>query len=604
MKSLLIYVNITDAIVDIIEFILFDLEVIMDYKSEIAQVLSGITGLDFDNVFKLIEIPPQSDMGDFAFPCFILAKTMHKAPQMIATDIASDSAFESVKWLDKAVNVGPYVNFYIDRGVFAKDTLGTIINQGDRYGEDNIGEGKTIIVEYSSPNIAKPFHVGHAFTTIIGNSLAQIYTKLGYKVVRMNHLGDYGTQFGKLITAYRLWGDEQKLNESPIDELLRIYVKFHEEEKNDPELTIAARDNFKKLEDGCPDEVALWEKFRDMSLVVFNKLYDRMGLTFDNYNGEAYYAKMSDDVVNMLKEKKLLVESEGAQVVDLEEYGYPPCIILKSNGTTIYATRDLAAAMYRYENYKFDKNIYVVGIPQALHFKQVFAVLKKAGFDYADKCEHVGFGLVKFKNNMKFSTRDGNIVLLEELIDESVAKTKEIITNNCKQRGVEMSDEEIDMISEKVGLGAVIYTYVKSGREKDIVFSWEDMLDFEGDTAPYLIYSYARTRSILRKAKEQGLEPSLECLNLLTNDDEYLLIRALGDFKDAIIKAANNNEPFMIMRQVSLIARSYNRFYNNSSILGADTDELKCARLALCEAVCDTIKSGLALVGIDVVERM
>ncbi|MCQ2533099.1 MAG: arginine--tRNA ligase [Clostridia bacterium] len=575
----------------------------MDYKSEIAKVLAGITELDIENVLKLIEIPPQSDMGDYAFPCFVLAKTMRKAPQMIAQDVAANEAFTSVSWLSKIVNAGPYVNFYIDRGSFAKDIVGNIIDLGDTYGEDNVGEGKTIIVEYSSPNIAKPFHVGHAFTTIIGNSLAKIYTKLGYKVVRMNHLGDYGTQFGKLITAYRLWGDEEKLNESPIDELLRIYVKFHEEEKNDPSLTTSARENFKKLEDGCPEEVELWKKFRDMSLVVFNKLYDRMGISFDNYNGESFYSTMSNDVVKMLQDKNLLVESEGAQVVDLEEYGYPPCIILKSDGTTIYASRDLAAAMYRYDNYKFDKNIYVVGIPQALHFKQVFAVLKKAGFDYADNCEHVGFGLVKFKN-MKFSTRDGNIVLLEELIDEAVAKTKEIITNNCKQRGVEMTEDEINMISEKVGLGAVIYTYVKSGRERDIVFSWEEMLDFEGDTAPYLIYTYARTRSILRKAKEQGLEPDKDKTNLLINDDEYMLIRNLADFKSSVSKAAASNEPFMISRQVSQIARAYNRFYNNSSILGAESDDLKCARLALCEAVCDTIKSGLNLVGIDVVERM
>ena len=575
----------------------------MDYKSEIAKVLAGITELDIENVLKLIEIPPQSDMGDYAFPCFVLAKTMRKAPQMIAQDVAANEAFTSVSWLSKIVNAGPYVNFYIDRGSFAKDIVGNIIDLGDTYGEDNVGEGKTIIVEYSSPNIAKPFHVGHAFTTIIGNSLAKIYTKLGYKVVRMNHLGDYGTQFGKLITAYRLWGDEEKLNESPIDELLRIYVKFHEEEKNDPSLTTSARENFKKLEDGCPEEVELWKKFRDMSLVVFNKLYDRMGISFDNYNGESFYSTMSNDVVKMLQDKNLLVESEGAQVVDLEEYGYPPCIILKSDGTTIYASRDLAAAMYRYDNYKFDKNIYVVGIPQALHFKQVFAVLKKAGFDYADNCEHVGFGLVKFKN-MKFSTRDGNIVLLEELIDEAVAKTKEIITNNCKQRGVEMTEDEINMISEKVGLGAVIYTYVKSGRERDIVFSWEEMLDFEGDTAPYLIYTYARTRSILRKAKEQGLDPDKDKTNLLINDDEYMLIRNLADFKSSVSKAAASNEPFMISRQVSQIARAYNRFYNNSSILGAESDDLKCARLALCEAVCDTIKSGLNLVGIDVVERM
>ncbi len=576
----------------------------MDYKSEISAKIAEITGLDQEQVYKLIEIPPQVEMGDFAFPCFVLAKTLRKAPPMIASDIAGDERLASLGALT-AKNVGPYVNFFIDRSYYATNTVDTILDAGDKYGSDNEGEGKNVIVEYSSPNIAKPFHVGHAFTTIIGNSLAKIYTKLGYNVVRMNHLGDYGTQFGKLITAYRLWGDENALNEDPITELLRIYVKFHEEEKKDPSLTDSARENFKKLEDGCEEEVALWKKFRDMSLVVFDKLYKRMGMEFDNYNGESYYAKMADDVANMLKEKGLLVESEGAQVVDLEEYGCPPCIILKSDGTTIYATRDIAAILYRHETYNFDKNIYVVGTPQALHFKQVFSVMKKAGFDYADNCVHVGFGLVKFKN-MKFSTRDGNIVLLEDLLNEAVAKTREVIEENSKARGQDMTKEQIDEIAEKVGIGAVIYTYVKSGRERDIVFSWEEMLDFEGDTAPYLMYTYARIKSILRKAAEQGIAPSREDdkIALLTSDDEYNVIRTLADFPDAIKKAAASNEPFMISRQIALIARNFNRFYNNSSILNADSDEQKVARLALCEAVADTLKSGLDLLGIGVVERM
>lgn len=576
----------------------------MDYKSEISAKIAEITGLDQEQVYKLIEIPPQVEMGDFAFPCFVLAKTLRKAPPMIASDIAGDERLASLGALT-AKNVGPYVNFFIDRSYYATNTVDTILDAGDKYGSDNEGEGKNVIVEYSSPNIAKPFHVGHAFTTIIGNSLAKIYTKLGYNVVRMNHLGDYGTQFGKLITAYRLWGDENALNEDPITELLRIYVKFHEEEKKDPSLTDSARENFKKLEDGCEEEVALWKKFRDMSLVVFDKLYKRMGMEFDNYNGESYYAKMADDVANMLKEKGLLVESEGAQVVDLEEYGCPPCIILKSDGTTIYATRDIAAILYRHEKFNFDKNIYVVGTPQALHFKQVFSVMKKAGFDYADNCVHVGFGLVKFKN-MKFSTRDGNIVLLEDLLNEAVAKTREVIEENSRARGQDMTKEQIDEIAEKVGIGAVIYTYVKSGRERDIVFSWEEMLDFEGDTAPYLMYTYARIKSILRKAAEQGIAPSRDNdkIALLTSDDEYNVIRTLADFPDAIKKAAASNEPFMISRQIALIARNFNRFYNNSSILNADSDEQKVARLALCEAVADTLKSGLDLLGIGVVERM
>ena len=576
----------------------------MDYKSEIAAKLAEITGLETEQVYKLIEIPPQVEMGDYAFPCFTLAKTLRKAPPMIATDIAGDERLASLGAMT-AKNVGPYVNFYIDRGFYAVNTVGGVLKEKDSYGKADEGKGKKVIIEYSSPNIAKPFHVGHAFTTIIGNSLSKIYTKLGYDVVRMNHLGDYGTQFGKLITAYRLWGDDEALNKDAITELLRIYVKFHEEEKNDPSLTDTARENFKRLEDGCEEEVALWKKFRDMSLVVFEKLYKRLGVEFDNYNGESYYAKMADDVANMLKEKGLLVESEGAQVVDLEEYGVPPCIILKSDGTTIYATRDIAAIMYRHEKYNFDKNIYVVGTPQALHFKQVFSVMKKAGYDYADNCVHVGFGLVKFKN-MKFSTRDGNIVLLEDLLNEAVAKTREVIAENSKARGQDMTEAEIDEIAEKVGIGAVIYTYVKSGRERDIVFSWEEMLDFEGDTAPYLMYTYARTKSILRKAKEQGFEPSSdeEILKLLSSDEEYSVVRSIADFPDSIKKAAASNEPFMISRQIALVARNFNRFYNNSSILNADTEDQKKARLALCEAVCDTLKSGLELLGIGVVERM
>ena len=574
----------------------------MDYKQQIAELLTTPTGLDSTTITNLIEIPPQLDMGDFAFPCFTLAKTLRKAPPMIAADIAGSLDLAGTALTAK--NVGPYVNFFIDRSTLAADVVGEILSDKDNFGSSDIGNGKNVIVEYSSPNIAKPFHVGHAFTTILGNSLSRIYKKLGYNVIRMNHLGDYGTQFGKLITAYRLWGDEEALNEDPIKELLRIYVKFHQEEKNDPSLTDSARENFRKLEEGCEEEVALWQKFRDMSLVVFKKLYDRIGVDFDNYNGESFYSDKIPEIVDILNDKGLLVESEGAKVVMLEDEGLPPCIILKSDNTTIYASRDLASALYRYRTYNFDKNIYVVGNTQALHFRQVFSVLKKAGFDFADNCEHVAFGLVKFKD-MVFSTREGNIVLLEDLLNESVAKTREIIAENAKTRGQDMSEEEIDNIAETIGVGAVIYTFVKSGRERDIIFSWKEMLDFEGDTAPYLIYTYARTRSILRKGAEKGIMPSGgDSLKILTGDDEYAVIRALAEFKDAVVKAANSNEPFMVARQVAQIARAHNRFYNNVSILGCEDEELRAARLALCEAVCTAIKEGLDLLGINCVERM
>ena len=581
----------------------------MDYKDLIASNLSSCTGLDKEQVEGLIEIPPKLELGDYAFPCFVLAKTLHKAPPMIAAEL-KDSP-ELVKGFDGAVTVdtaGPYINFRIDKGVLAKTVISEIISEGDQYGNRNIGEGKNVIVEFSSPNIAKPFHVGHAFTTILGNSLSNIYSRLGYNVIRFNHLGDYGTQFGKLITAYRLWGDEKAMQDNPIDELTRIYVKFHDEckvsEERGKELEDTARDNFRKLEEGEEEEVALWKRFRDLSLEVFEKTYKRMGIKFDNYNGESFYSSRIPAVVDMLEDKGLLEESEGAKVVKLDDVGLPPCLVVKSDGTTIYASRDLAAVLYRHDEFDFYKNIYVVGLPQQLHFRQVFAVLKKAGYDFADDCVHVGFGLLKFKDNTAFSTRSGNIIKLDEFLDKATEKTAEIIRKNSELRGGDMTDEEIARVSETVGLGAVTYTYLKAGREKDIFFDWDDMLDFEGDTAPYLIYTYARIRSILRKATDQGFKGDIGSAGKLTAEDEYAVIRSLADFKDSVVKAAESYEPFMISRQIALIARNFNRFYNNSRILNADSDDIRDARLTLCEAVADCLKSGLDMLGIGVVEKM
>ncbi len=577
----------------------------MDYRSVISENIAKLTEIPVEQVNKLIEIPPQKDLGDFAFPCFILAKSMHKAPALISSELAGDESLKA-NGMFNVKNAGPYLNFYIDRSAYASDIISRINKAGDGFGSSEQGKGQNVIVEFSSPNIAKPFHVGHAFTTILGNSLARIYDRLGYNVIRMNHLGDYGTQFGKLITAYRLWGDEKALDEDPINELLRIYVKFHQEAKEDPSLEDSARENFRKLEEGCPEEKALWQKFRDMSLVVFRKLYDRMGISFDNYNGESFYSDRIPAVVDMLNEKGLLEESEGAQVVKLDEYDLPPCIILKSDGTTIYASRDIASILYRKETYDFDKNIYVVGIPQALHFKQVFSVLKKAGYDCADNCIHVGFGLVKFKN-MAFSTRDGNIVLLEDLLNAAVEKTREVIVENNNLRGQDMTEEEIDEIAEKVGIGSVIYTYVKSGREKDIVFSWEDMLNFNGNSAPYLMYTYARIRSIIRKASESGIASSSDpsVLGSLTSDDEYEVVSALAAFEDSVKRAASTYEPFVVSRVLFETASAFNSFYNNCRILGDDIDRKDSeARLALCEAVSNVLKAGLYLLGIETVERM
>lgn len=577
----------------------------MDFKKEVSLLLAHSTGIAPDTIYSSIEIPPQSSLGDYAFPCFLLSKMLRKAPADIAKELANDEQMKT-DWIQKIEAVGGYVNFYLNRGKLSQIAISNVLRSGSSYGQSDEGAGKTVIIEFSSPNIAKPFHVGHACTTVLGHSLSRIYERLGYNVVRMNHLGDYGTQFGKLITAFRLWGDEAALIATPIQELLRIYVKFHEEEKLNPDLMQEARDNFRRLENGEKEEVALWTAFRELSLKEFSLIYERMGVSFDNYNGESFYSDRIPSVVDMLTKKGLLVESDGAKVVMLDEYQLPPCIILKSDGTTIYASRDIASVLYREEKYKFHKNIYVVGSPQSLHFRQVFSVLKKAGYSCADDCVHVGFGLVKFAD-MKFSTREGNIVVLEELLRESVSKTCEIIRSNAEIRNTDISEEEIQTISEKVGIGAVIYTFVKSGRERDIIFSWDEMLDFEGDTAPYLIYTYARAKSILRKASEQGMnpsEPDADALMQLTSEEEYAVVRTISDLPDSVRKAQSSHEPFMIARQTAQIARAFNRFYNNTPILSGTDEPRKSARLALCEAVCTSITVGTYLLGIEVVERM
>ena len=464
---------------------------------------------------------------------------------------------------------------------------------------------KTVLVEFSSPNIAKPFHIGHAFTTILGQVIANMYQTAGYNVVKLNHLGDYGTQFGKLIVAYRLWGDAKALETDPIKELLRIYVKFHKEAKEKPELENQARFAFKCLEEGRPEEKAMWQKFRDLSLVEFNRVYDRLGIKFDNYNGESFYSDKIPAVVEMLRQKGLMVESDGAQVVQLDDLKLPPCIILKSDGTTIYASRDLAAILYRDATWHFYKNIYVVGTPQALHFRQVFAVLKKAGYDCADRCEHVGFGLVKFPEG-KMSTREGDVIFLEDLLSEAVAKTFEIIRKNAAERYEDMSEAEQADIAEKVGLGAVTYAFLRNGRERDIVFSWEEMLNFEGDTAPYLQYTYARAHSMLRKAgvvnaKEQLL--AAVAAGSLNEESEFNLCRQIEALAAAFNNALKNNEPSILAKQINAVAHAFNKFYTECPILKAE-GELRTSRLALAMATCFALKQGLSILNIQVVERM
>ncbi|MBZ9688440.1 arginine--tRNA ligase [Clostridium estertheticum] len=569
----------------------------MDYKKIVAERIKQLVDLDIETIENLIEIPPKPEMGEFAFPCFQLAKTMKKAPNAIAKDLKEkieNQGFEKIECY------GPYVNFFLDKGVFIKNTIEKILKDGDQYGSSKMGEGKNMVVEYSSPNIAKPFHVGHLFTTAIGNSLYKILSFEGYNCIGINHLGDWGTQFGKLIYAYKNWGDEVALAKDPIRELLRIYVKFHEEAEIDPALNDEGRMYFKRLEDGCIDEVALWTKFKDLSLVEFKKLYETLNVKFDSYAGESFYCDKMDDVIADIDAKGLLVESNGAKVVMLDEFNMPPCIIKKADGATIYATRDLAAATYRKKTYDFHKNIYVVGKDQALHFKQVFTTLKLMGNKWAEDCVHVPFGTVRFADK-KLSTRKGDVIFLDELLSEAVAKTLEII--NVKNPELENKEE----VAKKVGIGAIIFTYLKNHRERDIVFNWEEMLSFDGETGPYVQYTYARAKSILRKVEEnnKGLESNVELdYNKLDSKEEFELVKQLEGFQNSIMYAIDKLEPSMVTRYVIEVAKSFNKFYNQHNIANLEDESNKKAKIKMVEATCQVIKNALNLIGIEVVDRM
>jgi arginyl-tRNA synthetase len=577
----------------------------MDIRERIVDWLAVQTSVPAGNIDVWLEIPPQPALGDYAFPCFQLARTLRQPPAQIALRLAGEAA--GLDFIEKAQPAGGYLNFFLNRKIYIGDVIRETIAAGECLGSSAAGLGKTVIIEFSSPNIAKPFHLGHAFTTVLGHALYRLYDHLGYTTVRMNHLGDYGTQFGKLIVAWRLWGDEKAMVAEPIKELTRIYVKFHDQAKLQPELEDEAREAFRRLEDGAEAEVALWRRFRELSLQEFSQIYERLGIEFDNTNGESFYSGHITDVVRMLEAKGLLVKSRGAMVVPLDEYDLPPCIILKSDGTTIYASRDIAAVLYRIAAYHFYKNIYVVANNQSMHFKQVFAVLEKMGVKEAEGCLHVGYGLVKFPDR-KFSTRSGDVVLLADVLNESVAKTLEIIRQNAALRNQDMEERETRDIAEKIGLGAVVYTFLKNGRDREIVFSWDEMLDFDGDTAPYVQYTYARARSILRKAEAAGglpdwEEPGLN-LEVLGSDEEFAVAKLLDGFSDAAAKAVQSNEPYILVRLVTLLARTFNKYYNNEPILGTADPVLKIARLALLQAVCLAIRTGLDLVGIEVVERM
>lgn len=563
----------------------------MDYKKNIAERIKEYVDLEVEKIEGLLEVPPKPEMGDYAFPCFQLAKVMRKAPNMISQELSekiNKDGFEKIEVL------GPYVNFFLDKSSFSQSIINKVLSEGDSYGASQVGENKNIVVEYSSPNIAKPFHVGHLFTTAIGNALYKMYKFEGYNPIRINHLGDWGTQFGKLISAYKRWGNEEALEKDPIKELLRIYVKFHDEADKDESLVEEGRMYFKRLEDGEEEETALWNRFKDLSLKEFNKIYEILGVDFDSWAGESFYNDKMDAVINELDSKGILTESNGAKVVMLDEYNMPPCIVVKSDGASIYATRDLTAAIYRKEHYNFEKCIYVVGKDQILHFKQVFKSLELAGKEWAKDCIHIPFGTVKFADK-KLSTRKGDVVLLEDLLRESVENAKSLIEE--KNPNLENKEE----VAKKIGIGAIIFTYLKNSREKDIVFNWKEMLSFDGETAPYVQYAYARAKSIIRKAGKVEGNADYSKLN---SKEEFELAKSLEDFNNVVLNAIDKLEPSIVTRYAVEVAKNFNKFYNAHTVLNVEDQGLKVARLKLIEAAAQVIKNSLALIGVEVVEEM
>lgn len=568
----------------------------IDFKENIAQKISEVTNIDKEELKTYIEIPPNSDLGDYAFPCFKLAKSLRKAPPVIASEIKEAMKLDDGS-IEKIEIVGGYLNIYINKASLAETVLKEVAQKQEKYGSSNIGMGKNVVIDYSAPNIAKPFHIGHLRSTVIGGALYKIYNFLGYNSVGINYLGDWGLQFGKVMAGYDMWKDEYDFSQSEIQAILKIYVRFCQEEKEKPELTELAREYFKRLEDGEEKEVETWKWIRRISLENYQKTYNLLNSKFDSYNGESYYNDKMDAVVDELREKGLLKESEGAQVVDLSEYDMPPCIIITSAGTTIYATRDLASLKDRINKYDFDKAIYVVGNEQRLHFKQVFKVLELMGYpEYARKCEHVPFGLVVDKDGEKIGSRKGNSVFLEDILKEAIQKVEKIIDE--KNPGLEDKGE----VARKVGVGAIIFNDLSNSRIKDEIFDWDMLLNFQGETGPYIQYIYVRTRSLLEKA---GYVPDLENINFskLQEKEAVETLKLLYRFNEFVTLAADKNEPSIISRYLIDVAQNFSTFYNEHKIITEDKT-VQDARLALTYAVGTVLKSGVTLLGMEMPNKM
>ncbi|QAT61351.1 MULTISPECIES: arginine--tRNA ligase [Tissierellales] len=561
-------------------------EVVGLIEKEIDDILAK------EEIEKLVEIPPDSEMGDYAFPCFRLSKALKKSPNLISQELAEK--IEKNSYIEKVESLGPYLNFFIDKEKLTEIVLNEVKEKKERYGSSDMGKGKTVIVEYSSPNIAKPFHIGHIRTTIIGHALYDIYKYLGYNAVAINHLGDYGTQFGKLIVAYKKWGDRKIVEKDPINELLKLYVKFHKEMENDSTLEEQARHWFKKLEDGDSEALELWQWMRDMSLKEFNRVYDILGIKFDSFTGESFYSDKMPKVVDDMRKKGILKKSQGAEIVDLEPYGMPPALITKSDGSTLYITRDIAAAIYRKEHYNFYKNVYVVGSEQILHFKQWKKIVELIGYPWAKDCIHVNFGMVRLEEGT-MSTRKGRVVFLEDVLKKAVEKTLAIIEE--RNPNLENKDE----VAKQVGIGAIVFQELFNNRIKDYTFTWEKTLSFDGETGPYVQYTYARANRLLEKG---NFSPDNEIdYSILSAPEEINIIKMIYNFPKEIVTAMEKNEPSFVARSIMGIAKAFNSFYNSCPIM-QEEDNLKNARLQLVWATKSVIKAGLSLLGMETPDKM
>ena len=568
----------------------------IDFKEEIAQYIANAVDMEQQEISNLLEVPKDLKNGDYAFPCFKLAKILKKSPQVIATEIEAKIKVDSEK-IEKLEVISGYLNFYINKKLQAEEVIKEISRQDD-YGKSIIGEGKNIIVEYSSPNIAKPFHIGHLRNTVIGQALYNIYKYLGYNVIGINHLGDYGTQFGKMIEGYKRWGNEYNFEQSPIDDLLDIYVRINDLCKKDEDVLNLCRENFKNLEEKDEYCVEIWKKFRDLSLKEFQRIYDMLGTKFDSWNGEAFYTDKMPKVIETLEKSGHLTISQGAKIIDLEEQGIgTPCMVVKSNGSTTYDTRDLAAIMYRANKYDFDKCLYVVAYEQDLHFRQIFASARYLGLDekYIKGLNHVSYGMVRLKTG-KMSTREGTVIKVEDLLNESIERVKDIIKE--KNSNIENEDE----VAKKVGIGAVIFNNLASNRIKDQLFDWDEVLNFQGETGPYIQYTYVRIKSILEKVND-SINVNEINVDLLSDEYSQNIINLIYNFNYVLNQVVQKNEPCILTRYLIDLAKAYSSFYNENKVI-CEEIELQNARVYLNYMVGKVLKQGMGLLGIEMPNKM